>query len=420
MLRLAKSISLNSSMRNIINHLDDSFRNFYDFEMSIGGLTFAYLKRGECNDDEVNFSFVDETGKTLTTFAAYFIEEDEYGDSLYDVYVDDDVDENCTEEQVVDLGERWLREFQKKYGLVDEEDESVSLEQGAASLSMLDLLDKFYRQIREEHGVQVIHNDSLYTLMWNMIEAQLGTEMKEKIYKNAVAAVDIVKEYFLDSTIQVQEKAYPLASTHILEKDTEHLLMEFQFLNSSFTKEWRTKLPDKDTVLRIYHKVLRRDFNTEGYLDFDYLVSDEEFNNAKPWVASWYEPLEKRFKEKAISETKLTGVTGIKSIYFYKVDADKPSVVQFDFYVDDMAFNHIYNKGGESDQNTFKARKRKINWRKPLLPEWKDIVTTAEDFISHTPYSIESFLPNVILTPYKRNDNMITFYAQLITGVVND
>lgn len=420
MLRLVSSIPLNSSMRNIINHLDDSFRNFYDFEMSIGGLTFVYLKRGECNDDEVNFSFVNETGKTLTTFAAYFIEEDEYGDSLYDVYVDDDVDENCTEEQVVDLGERWLRDFQKKYGLVDEEDESASLEQGAASLSMLDLLDKFYMQIREERGMQVSVNGSLYTLMWNMIETQLGTEMKEKIYKNAVNAVDIVKEYFLDSTIQTQEKAYPLASTHILEKDTEHFLMEFQFLNSSFTKEWRTKLPDKDTVLRIYHKVLRLDFNTEGYLGFDYLVSDEEFNNAKPWVTSWYEPLERRLKEQATSKTKLTGVTGIKSVYFYKIDADKPSAVQFDFYVDDMAFNHIYNKGGESDPNTFKYRKRKINWRKPLLPEWRNILTTAEDFISHTPYSIESFLPNVILIPYKRNDSMITLYAQLITGVVND
>lgn len=131
MLRLTCS----RSTRN--NLFQDLYRQFKDWEDIPVLLNNASATLGfEVTDDEFTAQIKTTENKVIASFSAYYIEEDEYGDPLYDIYINDSSEEENADAGAVEESFRnWFSELQSQIGVFNEQTEREYLETGAVSLS---------------------------------------------------------------------------------------------------------------------------------------------------------------------------------------------------------------------------------------------------------------------------------------------
>lgn len=85
----------------------------------------------EVSNDEFTVAVVDKSNKTVASFSAYYIEEDDYGDPVYDIYINDSsTSENASSADVEDEFRQWFKNLRESVGAFDEETEMEYLDTG--------------------------------------------------------------------------------------------------------------------------------------------------------------------------------------------------------------------------------------------------------------------------------------------------
>lgn len=111
----------------------------------------------ETTQDSFEAVIKDRSGEGLMSFSAYYIEDDEYGDPVYDVYINDTSEENQTQGDVEELYSQWLIELRHELGLFDEEEEWRFLNNGGiSSTEKYSNQVKYYRQLAKDRMDQRI------------------------------------------------------------------------------------------------------------------------------------------------------------------------------------------------------------------------------------------------------------------------
>lgn len=131
MIRLACARSARSNL------FQDLYRQFKDWEdipvlLDNTSATIGF----EVTMDEFTVQIKTPENEVLASFSAYYIEEDEYGDPLYDIYINDtSEEENADAVTVEESFQDWFSNLQSQFGVFDEETEREYLEKGAVSFA---------------------------------------------------------------------------------------------------------------------------------------------------------------------------------------------------------------------------------------------------------------------------------------------
>lgn len=98
--------------------------------------------------DSLEVSVTNESGEDLAKFEAYYIEEDEYGNSLYDIYVNGKNQESLSQGDVEEAYFQWFTHIKQEVGIWEESDERQFLDNG--NLSELQKLISFANRYEYE------------------------------------------------------------------------------------------------------------------------------------------------------------------------------------------------------------------------------------------------------------------------------
>lgn len=148
MLRLetTKHVRLNAS------HSGSFFQDLYNQYQDYDGLDIAFDNYPDAvldmavTQDSLEIKLHSKS-KVLLHFEAYYIEDDEYGDALYDVYTQDEEEEGLPEVTVGSMLDDWFTDLRRRIGLRDEDDESVFLENRSAMNPMVAKLKYLFSKI---------------------------------------------------------------------------------------------------------------------------------------------------------------------------------------------------------------------------------------------------------------------------------
>lgn len=134
MLRLAttKNVKLNAS------HSGSFFQDLYNQYQEYDGLDIAFDNYPDAvldmkvTQDSLEIKLHSKS-KVLLHFEVYYIEDDEYGDALYDVYTQDEEEEGLPEITAASMLDDWFANLRKRIGIKDEDEERAFLETRSSS-----------------------------------------------------------------------------------------------------------------------------------------------------------------------------------------------------------------------------------------------------------------------------------------------
>lgn len=140
---MIRLLVLNSSVQG--ESLSDIIdKDYFNFEFDVLDNTY-FLIPDSCTNDELEVRLI-RNNQTISKLSAYFIEENEYGEGLYDLDIDGKSEENLSYTQIYNAIQDWVFSFFNSIGF-DEEEEEKSFHQGAYNLDVRDYLANIYAKI---------------------------------------------------------------------------------------------------------------------------------------------------------------------------------------------------------------------------------------------------------------------------------
>lgn len=134
----------------------------------------------DATDESLEASVITKDGKDILKFEAYYIEEDEYGDPAYDIYINGEAEENQSESDVEYAFGDWATALRNEVGIYGEEAEERLMESGG--LSGLDKLWAYYDMYKDTDLIGQIPRQPLIYLTQNFVVPYIQNYLKEHIY----------------------------------------------------------------------------------------------------------------------------------------------------------------------------------------------------------------------------------------------
>lgn len=98
--------------------------------------------------DSFTATITNAQGHVINQFEAFYIEQDEYDEPCYDIYINDQAEENATSSDVEYAFTDWITSIRRLIGVVDEESEWELLNNG--DVNPFNRLDVKIRMLRDE------------------------------------------------------------------------------------------------------------------------------------------------------------------------------------------------------------------------------------------------------------------------------
>lgn len=131
MLRLKLALNAVSSQASFFKRLASMNKEYQGIDLPLSEGTGVLTV--ETTSDSFEASIRTNSGDELKSFNAYYIEDDEYGDPLYDVYINGESEENQDEASVEYAFSDWMTTLRRELGIYSEEDERYFMETGGIS-----------------------------------------------------------------------------------------------------------------------------------------------------------------------------------------------------------------------------------------------------------------------------------------------
>lgn len=131
MIRLKVALNADSSQTSFFERLASINKEYQGIDLPLSEGTGVLTV--ETTSDSFEASIRTDSGDELKSFNAYYIEDDDYGDPVYDAYINGTSEENQTQGDVEELYSQWLTELRHELGLFDEDEEWRFLDNGGIS-----------------------------------------------------------------------------------------------------------------------------------------------------------------------------------------------------------------------------------------------------------------------------------------------